>query len=253
MKYYKFEMPRISFLISGLLFCLLISFVGPLFSDTNVRVLDSGTITFQDRRSEFIIAAPHGSYDRYTGKIVTQVCEILFWDCIVATGFSVSGVRLNVNRPTEGAGIKSSSEKQTPRAKEVYVEYKQIIANIAEGKPRLYIEIHGSNNMGIEVATSDISLEHARKLKTILEEEWHKIFDTVSAIKVQKIDRVKKVNAAVKKYGVVADLKMPAIFIELSRNLRDNHTSTLARFLATTLLRVETEIFVAQNRQPDPS
>ena len=232
--------------ITGLTFFLLSSLAGLLIADQNISTFVDGTITSLDRTSEFMVAAPHGSYDRHTGKIVTKICETLLWDCIIANGFNLSGARLNVNRPTEGAGIKSSSERYTQHADLVYKEYKKSIITITGGKPRLYIEVHGSNNEGIEVATNDVPHEHAIKLKAIMNEEWKKISDSEIPIKVQKIDRIKKVNTAVKRFGVVADLSMSALFFELSRDLRDNHANKLVEFLAAVFMRTEMEIYMTQ-------
>lgn len=117
-----------------------------------------------------LIAAPHGTYDIRTDVLTKEVARMLGAGYVIARSFASSSSRINVNRPTEGAGRTCEKERHTERARDVYDEYVRLVGKSCDGKPlRLYVEIHGHTSLAfpnrIEIATTGISLEEARLLK----------------------------------------------------------------------------------------
>jgi len=91
---------------------------------------------------------------------------------VIATGFAGSrtgGVRLNVNRPTEGARLAPGAEPITPRAARVHEAYVALVRRAARGPLALYWELHGHRRRAcaarVEVATAGIDAPLARRLK----------------------------------------------------------------------------------------
>ena len=117
-----------------------------------------------------IIAAPHGTYDIRTDDLAKDVAQALGAGYVIARGFSTGTSRINVNRPTEGAGRVCEKERCTDRARNVYDHYVRLVGKSCNGKAlRLYVEIHGHTSLPflnrIEIATTGITMEEARQLK----------------------------------------------------------------------------------------
>ena len=129
-----------------------------------------GHFEIQSTKQGIIIAAPHGTYDIRTDVLAKDVAQMLDAGYVIARGFSSGASRINVNRPTEGAGRVCEKERRTERARDVYDHYARLIDNIREGKSlRLYVEIHGHTSIlffnRLEIATTGITIEEARQLK----------------------------------------------------------------------------------------
>jgi hypothetical protein len=117
-----------------------------------------------------LIAAPHGTYDIRTDVLAKDVARTLGAGYVIAGGFASPSPRINVNRPSEGAGHTCEKERRTERARDVYDQYARLIDKIRDGKPlRLYVEIHGHTSIPflnrLEIATTGITTEEARRLK----------------------------------------------------------------------------------------
>ena len=196
-----------------------------------------GSFNVFNKSTSTVIAAPHGTYDINTGQIVSSVCTNVNISCVIATGFTPKGTRINVNRPTEGVGIKSTKESKTTRAIQVYTSFKKHISNVARPNLQLYIEVHGAGVNGIEVAIHNISTKEAKLIKKILKEEWSKNNTNLIPIKVQGVDRIKMVGNAVKNFGIVSDLQPKFIAFEFSRELR-NKQSVISSFLTDSIERI---------------
>ena len=77
-------------------------------------------------RRGVVVGVPHGTFDEATDRIGAQVAGLTGAGALIATGFCAArteGVRLNVNRPTEGASRRASEEAVTPRAVAVHAAY----------------------------------------------------------------------------------------------------------------------------------
>lgn len=218
-----------------MLLCLLYSCF--CFGSPTIIKTHYGTFNIFDKSSSTVLAAPHGSYDINTGAILYNVCSQVKFSCVIATGFTPKGTRININRPTEGVGIKSTKEPKTVRANKAYTSFKKHVSNVANPNLQLYIEIHGSGINGIEVALHNISKNEAELIKKILKEEWSKQSTDLIPIKVQRVDKIKMVGNAVKKFGIVADLQPKFIAFEFSRPLR-NKQGMISIFLTNSIKRI---------------
>lgn len=224
------------FFVPGCLLFMSYSFAGSTIDKTHY-----GSFNVFNKSSSTVLAAPHGTYDINTGEILSKVCLRIELSCVIATGFAPKGVRINVNRPTEGVGIRSTKEPKTTRAKKVYKSFKKHVSNVAVHNLKLYIEVHGSGVNGIEVALHNISRGEARIIKKIIKEEWSKQSSIPIPIKVQGVDRIKMVGNAVKKFGIVADLQPKFIAFEFSRALR-NKQDVISNFLTNSIERIDSSL-----------
>jgi hypothetical protein len=215
--------------------CLL--FTSYSFGSFITTKTDYGSFNVFNRSSSTVLAAPHGTYDINTGVIVSNVCNNVNFSCVVATGFMPKGKRININRPTEGVGIKSTEEQKTIRATIAFTSFKEHVSNVAKPNLQLYIEVHGAGVDGIEVATHNISKKEAKLIKIILKEEWSKHNSNLIPIKVQGVDKIKMVGNGVKNFGIVADLQPKFIAFEFSRALR-NKPSIISKFLTGSINRI---------------
>lgn len=222
-------------LIISALACLL--FTGHSFGSSITTKTHYGSFNVFNRSSSTVIAAPHGTYDINTGEIVSSVCANVNFSCVIATGFTPKGTRININRPTEGVGIKSTKEPKTARATRAYTSFKKHVIDVAKPNLQLYVEVHGAGVDGIEVATHNISAKESKLIKRILKEEWLKHNATLMPIKVQGVDRIKMVGNAVKNFGIVSDLQPKFIAFEFSRALR-NEQSIITKFLTSSIKRI---------------
>ena len=210
---------------------------GSCSSNSSIIKIRYGNFEVIDKNSSTVLAAPHGSSDINTGAILSNTCKRGGFSCVIAAGFTSKGIRINVNRPTEGVGIKSTKEPRTARATKVYNSYKNQITQVASPVLNLYIEVHGSGVDGIEVALHNINTNEAKLIKSILIEEWSKQSPSPISIKVQRIDKIKMVANAVKNFGIVSELQPKFIAFEFSRPLR-NKRKILSTFLLNSIKRI---------------
>lgn len=113
-----------------------------------------------------LVAAPHGGYDLHSDEIARRVALLAGGGYLLASGYRTKAQQLNVNRPTEGAGIPSGQEAHTPAAALVWAGWQ---ARLKAQRPRLYVEIHGNSRKDsahhIEVATVGIDAARATRLR----------------------------------------------------------------------------------------
>jgi hypothetical protein len=119
--------------------------------------------------NDILVAAPHGSADRNTGAIAVEAAKRLHAASLVAMRFSAEK-RINVNRPTEGAGLRCAEEPQTERARHVFDAYAGRVKATASKLPiGVYVEIHGNSLPAtanhLEIATKGLSREQALRVK----------------------------------------------------------------------------------------
>lgn len=129
-----------------------------------------GHFEAQSAGQGIIIGAPHGTYDMRTDVLAKEAARMLGAGYVIARGFSSGAWRVNVNRPTEGAGRTCERERRTGRAQDVYDHYARLIGKSCNGQAlRLYVEIHGHSSLPfsnrLEIATTGITHEEARQLK----------------------------------------------------------------------------------------
>ena len=140
----------------------------PAHAQEVVRTAD-GVFEYLTSPTGVVIAAPHGTYDINTPLIAISTAAQLHAGYIVFRG-AAPGLRINVNRPTEGAGRTCANEPLTERARSTYETYVRLV-RVAAGTARLplYVEIHGNAEPrtapDIEVAAKGMGANDARALK----------------------------------------------------------------------------------------
>jgi hypothetical protein len=128
-----------------------------------------GEFEFWPSITGVLIAAPHGTSDRNTLPVAASVARRLGAGYL---GFrsTAAGDRVNVNRPTEGAGRACPDEVVTERARSVYEAYTRMVEATAGPQPLvLYVEIHGQSHPQrttlIDTATKGLSAAEVTALR----------------------------------------------------------------------------------------
>lgn len=181
------------------------------------------------RPHHLVLAAPHGGYDLGTELITENVAKEIGWSSLIALNYRTREQPINVNRPSEGVGLRASLEKRTEAAKAIYAQYFDKVKELA---PRLYVEIHGEAKLPtkIEVATVGVSQAQARELKSLLQRA---IGAGKYTVMVEGADEIHYVAGGAKDFGILREVPL-ALHIELPRSARDDNGPTekaLAEFL----------------------
>lgn len=210
-----------------------------------------GTISTRPGLAGYVVAAPHGTSDPYTGEMAAELAQRTGFGLVVATGFAVEpdsaerpGRRYQVNRPTEGVpGRPPAEEIETAAARNVYTEYERRVRETAQAPLRLYVEIHGNGRPEsagrLEIATVGVDLDEAWRLRTLLE-----LIRDVRArayvdaprlsVLIEPLDPLRYTASGAKQAGI---LRLPprALHIEVPRAARADwralYTEVLADFL----------------------
>jgi len=190
-----------------------------------------GDFEYRKTDNGILICAPHGTYDRRTDEIAIAAARRLGAGYVVARGFTPGNVRINVNRPTEGAGMSSSREPRSRRSREVYEDYVNVVKKAAGGrKLRLYVEVHGNSSplsmFRIELATTGIGRDEARMLKDAFPDIIHGVRRNDPrypglALLVEPIDKLFFSSGGVKTIGIMSEPLVPkALHFELPAGVR---------------------------------
>jgi hypothetical protein len=170
-----------------------------------------------------VIAAPHGSFDWYTGELVEELAHRTLLPAVVTRGFTPTecdGWRINVNRPTERRYPMDTIERRTDRATEVYRDFRNIVFKKARGPLNLYIDIHqNGTEMDIEVATRGITRAQAAAIKTAYQEIRDRVLAEAPGVAkvnfvIEPLDQVAIGAWAAKDHGILA-LAKRSLHIEL--------------------------------------
>ncbi|HEX6154515.1 MAG TPA: hypothetical protein VFZ54_00725 [Burkholderiales bacterium] len=197
-----------------------------------------GEFEYARNSSGVLIAAPHGSFDANTAPIAIQAARELQASHLVAWRFVVDKVRLNVNRPTEGAFLPCAQEQPTDRAREVFETY----AKLAGNPERLYVEIHGNSNpntaRSIEVATVGITAAQAQALKADYPEMLRQSGLPDLGFLIEPVDRITYCAACAKKLGTLGQAPR-ALHFEFPRSARETtNLSRTARLVSMIVRRL---------------
>ncbi|HYB43458.1 MAG TPA: hypothetical protein VEL75_16885 [Candidatus Methylomirabilis sp.] len=205
------------------------------------------------------MTAPHGTFDRGTAALALAVARRLDAGYVIARGFD-PGVRINVNRPTEGAGLSCDRETVTARAQQVYDEYRRLVELAAGAAPlRLYVEIHGNaraETVGqIEVATKGIALAEAERVKAaypalLARARGETASYPALALLVEPADQLRWTASCDKRLGVMASGAIRrALHVELPRAARDDALSAVtAGVLAGLVAEIISETSASPSR-----
>jgi len=194
-----------------------------------------------------LIAAPHGTSDVNTAPIATDAARLAGAGYVVTSRFFVDKVRLNVNRPTEGAFLPCAQEARTERAKSVYDAYTGILEKAAGGNPlRLYVEVHGNSNpkteQNIEVATVGFTAAEVRAVKDGYAAILARVRDSARdypelALLIEPADRITYTAGCTKKIGAFT-LAPRGVHFEFPRTARDRNTIAASAVLVAEIVRL---------------
>jgi len=195
-----------------------------------------------------IIAAPHGTYDIRTDALAKDVARLLGAGYVIARGFSSGASRINVNRPTEGAGSSCEREQRTERARDVYDHYIRLVDKSCKGKtPQLYVEIHGHTSLAflnrLEIATTGITMEEARTIKKQLPAFLAQAKKSYSSypeleLRIEPLDKVYFGARCDKTIGYISTRHMDrALHIEVPRSARAPKTIKITAALIGSIAR----------------
>lgn len=195
-----------------------------------------------------VIGAPHGTFDANTAALAIDAASRTGGGYVLARDFAPNKVRINVNRPTEGAFLACAKEAQTGRAQNVYEVYSGLVAKAASGRPlRLYVEVHGNSNpqtaQHVEIATVGITAAQAQAVK----DEYPAMLSRVRGqfrdfpelvLLIEPLDRITYTAACAKKLGVLAREFAPrGIHFEFPRSARERNALPGSAMLVAEVVR----------------
>jgi len=205
---------------------------------------------FESRASSngVLVTAPHGTFDANSGPIAIEAARLAGAGHVVASRFVVDKVRINVNRPTEGAFQGCAQEARTERAKDVYEAYSARVASAAGGKPlRLYVEVHGNSNpktaQNIEVATIGIDAAEARAVRDAYPEMLARVRAAVPgfpelALAIEPVDRITYTARCAKEFGLFTrEFAQRGVHFEFPRSAREFDAARGAAMLVADVVR----------------
>ncbi len=209
---------------------------------------DAGEFEYFVSPTGVLIAAPHGTYDANTAAIAIDTARKLGAGYIVFRGIDGQGLRINVNRPTEGAGRECTNEVRSDRAKAVYETYTRLV-RVAAGRerPSLYVEIHGNAESrsahNIETASKDVTAAEATAMKggypailAAARQEWPR-FPALGLL-VEPLDRIFLTASCAKAVGILStDLVPRALHFEFPRAARDQSLLEATSGLTANLVK----------------
>lgn len=208
--------------------------------------LPLGTLDYAVTATGVLVTAPHGTHDANTATLAVAVARRLGSGYVVARGFS-PGPRVNVNRPTEGAGLACDREPSTERARQAYAEYRRLVALASGGTVlRLYVEVHGNSRREtsgqVEVATKGLGVTEAEAVRAA----YPAILGRVRAawpsyvalrLLIEPVDRLYWTASGNKRLGTMASAAVPrAIHLEIPRAARDEALLPATALLVAALI-----------------
>jgi hypothetical protein len=217
-----------------------------------VKLMDLGRIDMIPARVKqpgIVIGSPHGSFDEYTAEFATRVSHRTGFAAVVARGFTpaeANGWRINVNRPTEKTFTSTPKERRSERAERVYQAYRSFVLEAAHERLLLYVDIHQyAPGKKIQVATSGVSMEEARFIKTAYQNIRDRIVKQTSGIQavdldIEPLDGVEMRALAAKSYGILALAKKSLHFELPARNLLDSPQARATYAIIVSELLVRT-------------
>ncbi|MBM3270090.1 MAG: hypothetical protein FJZ01_20850 [Candidatus Sericytochromatia bacterium] len=180
--------------------------------------LELGTFDVYPGLGGIVVAAPHEGFDLGTASVASAAATVMGAGYVGATGFRKRAHPINVNRPTEGVGLKPAEETRTERAETIYHAYLARLGHAARGSVRLLIEIHGNaraENVGVvEIATVGVSRDRALALRKRLSERFPQV-----DWRIEPLDELHYRAPASKEYGALSKVAR-SLHFELPQSLR---------------------------------
>lgn len=225
------------------------------FASTAIKVkqLRYGRIELTPARGELrgvVIAAPHGSFDWYTGELVEELSYRTSLPSVVTRGFTpteCAGWRIDVNRPTERRYPTGTVERASKRSIESYQQFKATVMAAARGPLDLYIDIHQNGTEdAIMVATLGITVAEAATIKASYREIRDRVISAGSHIGrinllIEPLDQVTIGAWAAKDYGILRLAKkslhfeLPAQHVFYREAARQAYTRILAELIKSMI------------------
>jgi hypothetical protein len=204
-----------------------------------------------------VIAAPHGSFDWYTGELVEELSYLTSLPAVVTRGFTpteCNGWRINVNRPTERRYPMDTVERKTDRAKAVYSDFSEIVFREARGALDLYIDIHqNGTEANIDVATVGVTRQEAAVIKSAYREIRDRVLGEAPEVAkvdlvIEPFDQVAIGAWAAKDHGILRLAKrsfhfeLPAQHVFYRQRARRAYTRILAELINHIVARRRPEM-----------
>jgi hypothetical protein len=223
--------------------------VSSRLSGLEVKRLPHGRIDAMPGRGSLrgvVIAAPHGSFDWYTGELVEELSYLTLLPAVVARGFTpteCNGWRINVNRPTEWRYPMDIMEQKTDRARAVYSEFSEIVFRKARGPLDLYIDIHqNGTEANIDVATVGVTRQEAAEIKSAYREIRDRVLGEASDVAkvnlvIEPFDQVAIGAWAAKDHGILRraersfHFELPAQHVFYRQRARRAYTRIIAELI----------------------
>ena len=193
-----------------------------------------------------VIGSPHGSYDEFTAEMVKRLSYRTGFAAVIAKGFTpteTGATRINVNRPTEKIPYSEGRELRSPRARETYGAFKDLVLEGSRGGLELYIDVHQYNtDSKIQVATVGISQREAGIIKKSyrgIRDRTLKRHSDIPAVDllIEPLDEVEIGAWAAKTEGILGLAKkslhfeLPSHQVLSSNEAREAYTRILAALL----------------------
>jgi hypothetical protein len=196
-------------------------------------------------KPEVVVAAPHGRHDHWTGRIVSSICLSTGFSGVIAEDFidKRSSLRVNVNRPMEGAGVNPEEETFSELASSMHRRYQRSVFKACDGNLKNYVEIHGNKHKElknrIEVAVKSLSLEKAKELSQLYQTLTKDKLSQIPSVDlwIEGLNPIEKKATASKLFGVLSlsdralHFELPEI-VRLLPKSRKFYTRVLSRLIS---------------------
>ncbi|MGK2958452.1 MAG: hypothetical protein ACSLFB_08665 [Acidimicrobiales bacterium] len=157
------------------------------------------------------LIAPHGNFDRNTKDLTLAIGKQMNANVVWATDSKATFARrINVNRPTE---MRWGMERRTNTAQTIFTAFSNCVALHPS---QMSVEIHGSSNSVVEMATVGVSIKQGAAMK----EAWANRFGLPLAIDAAGDDLVMAAGAD-KRTGLLSQCAQMCLHLELPSHLRD--------------------------------
>ncbi|HEY1234360.1 MAG TPA: hypothetical protein VGH22_13370 [Candidatus Binatia bacterium] len=193
-----------------------------------------------------VIAAPHGTFDWYTGELVEELSYRTSLPSVVTRGFTPTecdGWRIDVNRPTERRYPADTIERTTDRSTNIYQKFRETVLAASRGPLDLYIEMHQNTTEDeIVVATLGITKAEASLIKGNYRVMRDRVISATSAVPrvnllIEPLDQVTIGAWAAKDHGILrlakksVHFELPAHHVLGKESARQAYTPILAEMV----------------------